>query len=179
MKLKESVFYRIPFRSKGVAWCGIFMGFSLFLRYLYYFIPCDFAAWNAGVWIFKIILPTLLCGGFGVLLKLVRLRAPGVYGILAAALCLLLLVLDMMDGNLAQIILAVLTLPVLGFLLLATYGGYIPFRSISALWLVFVILLRLLFGIGSASVWLTRLSEISILAGLLSFTVSLKPHEKE
>ena len=180
MELKKLVSYRIPFSGRTVTWCCALLGLSVFLRYLYYFVPCDPDAIHTGVWILRIILPTLLCGAFGVLLRLVRLRSPGVYGILAAAMCLMLMAWDIMDGNVVEIILSVLTLPFLGFLSLATFGGYIPFRSISCFLIAVVLVLRLFFG-GSSSlviVWMDRISELSILASLFCFSISLKPMDK-
>ena len=177
MKLKKVVSYRIPFRSKEIAWCCIFLAVSVLLRCLHYFAPCDFSGWNVGNWIFGIILPILLCITFSVLLKLVQLRSPGIYGILAAALCLVLFLSDILECSLAQIILSGLTLPLLGFLLLATYGGYIPFRSITSFFLALVCAFRVFFWVVSAAAWDIVISDFSILAGLFCFTVSLKAFE--
>jgi hypothetical protein len=178
MQLKKVMTYRIPFRSKGITWCGIFLGLSVFLRCFYYFVPCDFSDWNAGIWILNILLPILLCATFGILIKVVLLRSPGIYGILAAAMCFVLFISDMVDDNLVQVIVSVVTMPLLGLLLLATYGGYIPLRSISAVALFFVAILRMiLFAIADTAAWRVSVSEILILTGLLCFTVSLKPLE--
>ena len=145
MELRKVVTYKIPFRSKSILWCGIFLALSVFLRCLHYFIPCDFTQINSGEWIFKIILPILLCAAYGVLIRIVKLRAPGIYGILAAVLTLTMLIGDFFDCNLLQIILSAITLIILSFLLLATYGGYIPYRSICACATLIVCLLRVLF----------------------------------
>ena len=177
MELKKVVTYKIPFHSKGVMWCGILLGLAVFVRYIYYLGPCDFTAWNAGIWIFKIILPTLLCGAYAVLIKLVHLRSPGLYGILSAALCVTLLVCDIMDRNILLIILSMLTLPLLGFLLLATFGGYIPYRSISSFALLLVCVLRLFFWTVSAVAFGAIIPDLLILLGLFCFTISLNPCE--
>lgn len=174
MDLKRVVTYKIPFSSKCILWCGIFLSISVFTRYLHYFIPCDFYGWNAANWIFEIILPTLLCACFAVLIKLVRFRSPGLYGILSAGLCLMLLFCDFLSGNALLIILSLLTMPLLGFLLLATFGGYIPFRSISACALVLVCLIRCFFwGISAVALGII-ISDISLLLGLFCCVVSLK-----
>lgn len=177
MELKKAVTYRVPFHSEGVTWCGILLALSVFIRCVYYFAPCDFSRWNAVHWIFAIVLPMLLCGGFAVLLKLVHLRSPGVYGILAATICLALLIGDVAEGKMILIIISLLIMPLLGFLLLATYGGYIPFRSISSFALILACVFRLFFwGVCGVS-WGVIISDLSILMGLFCFTVSLRPCE--
>lgn len=177
MELEKVVTYRVPFRSKGITWCGVLLGLSVFTRCLHYFGPCDFSGWNAGTWIFGIILPILLCGSLAVLVKLVRLRSPGVYGILAAAICLTLLVDDIIDGKIILMIISGLTMLLLGFLLLATFGGYIPFRSISSFALILVCVIRLFFWAVFGVAWGVIISDIAVLLGLFCFTISLKPYE--
>lgn len=177
MQLKKLVTYKIPFRSKSVLWCGIFFALSIFLRCFYYFIPCDFTKVSVGNWIFTIVLPLLLCIAFATLVRIVHLRAPGIYGILAAVLCLALFIGDVLEGNLSQIILSVCTMPFLSLLLLATFGGYIPYRSISGCALMLVSLLRFLFWLFSATAWSAMLADVTILLGLFSFTLSLNPFE--
>ena len=147
MDSKQITSYRIPFRSKGIAWCCILMALSVFTRFLHYFMPCDFSNWNIGVWILQIILPTTLCSAFCVFLHIVKLRSPGAYGILAAALCLLLLCYDIMEGSAVQIICSVLFLPTLGILLLRLSGGFISVRSVCGLLLILIFLIRLVFGL--------------------------------
>ncbi len=177
MELRKVVTYKIPFRSKSILWCGIFLALSVFLRCLHYFIPCDFTQINSGEWIFKIILPILLCAAYGVLIRIVKLRAPGIYGVLAAVLTLTMLIGDFFDCNLLQIILSAITLIILSFLLLATYGGYIPYRSICACATLIVCLLRVLFWTFSGANWLAIIMDACILLGLFSFTASIKPME--
>lgn len=175
MEFKKAVTYRVPFRSKGILFSGIFLAASVFLRCLYYFFPCDFTNYNFLTWSFGIFLPILLCVGFGILIRVVRLRAPGIYGILAAALCITLLVSDLNNSNVAQTIFSLVTMPLLGFLLLITYGGFIPFRSIGAFSLALVGIFRIVFWTFSGAAWVTLLGDTMIFLGLLCFTVSLRP----
>ncbi len=177
MQLKKLITYKILFRSKNALWCGVFLGLSIFLRCLHYFVPCDFSKINAGEWIFKIILPILLCAAYGVLVRIVKLRSPGIYGILAATLCLTMFIADMFGSNSFQIILSVITMPLLSLLLLSTFGGYIPHRSISGCALLFTCLLRFLFWIFSGAALMSVVADLSILLGLFCFTVSLRVHE--
>lgn len=177
MELQKAVTYKVPFRSKGITWCGVLLGFAVFVRCLHYFGSCDFSGWNVGKWIFGIILPILLCGSFAVLVKLVCLRSPGIYGILAAAICLTMLIGDIVDGKIMLTVISLLTMLLLGFLLLATIGGYIPFRSISSSALILVCVFRLFFCAICGVAWGAIISDISILMGLFCFTVSLKPSD--
>jgi len=177
MELQKAVTYKVPFRSKGITWCGVLLGLAVFVRCLHYFGPCDFSGWNVGKWIFGIILPILLCGSFAVLVKLVCLRSPGIYGILAAAICLTMLIGDIVDGKIMLIVISLLTMLLLGFLLLATIGGYIPFRSISSSALILVCVFRLFFCAICGVAWGAIISDISILMGLFCFTVSLQPSD--
>ena len=180
MELKRNVQYRIPFLSKSVTWCCAMMGLSVFLRFWFYFMPYDPLAVNAGVWILRIILPTLFCISFGILLRIVHLRVPGIYGILAALLCMLLMLWDILDGSILEIVLSVISMLALGVSLLATTGGYIPTRSISCLLLLLSIFLRFFLGNDSLTfrLWLDKISELSILLSLLFFTVSLKAYSE-
>ena len=176
MELKRRAQYRTPFHSKTVTWCCAMMGLSVFLRFWFYFMPYDPAAVNTGVWILRIILPALLCFSFGILLRVVHLRVPGIYGILAAVLCLLLMLWDILDGSILEIVLSIILMLALGVSLVATAGGYIPTRSVSCFLLILSICLRLFLGNDSLTFhsWLDRISELSILVSLLFFTVSLK-----
>ena len=174
MKSKPITSYRIPFRGEGIAFCCFLMALSIFARFLYYFMPCDFSQWNIGVWILQIILPTVISGAFCVLLRIVKLRSPGVYGILAAVICLLLLGYDLMEGGIVQIILSILLLPVLGVLLLKICGGHISVRSVAGLLLILVFLIRLIIGLANKAEFAYIISELSVLASLFCYIMSLK-----
>ena len=177
MELERVITYKVPFHSKGITWCGILLGLAVFSRCLHYFGPCDFSNWNLGTYIFGIFLTIVLCCSYAILVKLVYLRSPGVYGILAASICLTILLGDVVTGKILLIIISALTMPLLGVLLLATFGGYIPFRSISSFALMIVCILRLIFWCICNIAWWVIVSDIAILSGLLCFTVSLKPCE--
>lgn len=177
MELRKLVTYKIPFRSKHILWCGIFLAMSIFLRCWHYFIPCDFNEINVGVWLFKIILPILLCAGFGVLVRIVKLRSPGIYGILSAALCITTLIGDVFGGNLVQVVLSLVTMALLAVLLLGTLGGSIQYRSICACALLIVCLLRFMVWIFSGATVLAISTDVFLLLGLFSFIVSVKPNE--
>ena len=177
MELRKLVTYKIPFRSKQILWCGVFFAMSIFLRCWNYFIPCDFTRINAGMWLFKIILPIFLCAAFGILIRIVMLRSPGIYGILAAALCITTLIGDVFGGNVVQVILSLVTMALLAVLLLGTLGGYIPYRSICACALLVVCLLRFLVWVFSGVTMLAISTDIFLLLGLFSFVISVKPAE--
>lgn len=177
MELKKQVTYKIPFRGKGAMLCGIFLAISIFFRCFHYFIPCDFSQINAGEWIFKIILPLLLCGAYAAIVRIVRLRSPGLYGILAASLCFVMFIGDLFDAKLIQIIISVLTMPALSVLLLMTFGGFISQLSISSSTLVLICLIRFVIWFFCKVPLAANIADISILLGLFCFAVSLNPCE--
>lgn len=83
------------------------MGIAFFLRIAYYLGFTRPEALGVGNLLVFLILPMLLEGGLMVLLRGVRLNAPGLYGILGAVYCVLLIIQSFQYGSVLRTVLAV------------------------------------------------------------------------
>lgn len=99
------------------------MGASFFLRAAYYFgftRPEDAGVWNLLVFL---ILPMLLEAGFMVMLRGLKLDLPGVYGIMGAVYCVLMILQSFQLGGILRIILAIVGFVICGGALVGVGWG--------------------------------------------------------
>ena len=153
------------------------MGLSFFLRVVYYFGLTNILTYNVGAIILNIILPLLLCAGYIVLLRAVKLNAPGIFAILGAAFCLMILIWNFSTGDVLRILLSVVFYLLAGLLLLGTAGGYLPGRlPSSAIFMVLLMSRFLFYGPAGSQIgyMILELSVLCIPASLFCLTRSLK-----
>ena len=115
--------YRMDFEGRRHFWTTALMGCAFFLRAVYYFgftRPETVGAWNL---IIFLIAPMFIEAAFMVLMRGIRYNAPGVYGIMGAAYCLLLMLQSFQSGSVVQIILGVIAYLVCGAAVIAVTGG--------------------------------------------------------
>lgn len=176
MELKIKGAYRIPFAGKNASYSCAAMGLAVFLRYICYFLLRDLDSVRTGEWILQLILPTGLCFGYLVLLRLVRLRVPLVYGAVLSGIFMTLLVSDIVTGGLLQIVISALTLIPLSLLILSVTSGVLPISEAAWVGILVVLILRIVFGesVSGLDQWCVRLSELSVLASGFFFLFSLK-----
>ena len=158
------------------------MGLSFFLRVVYYFGLTNILTYDAGAIILNIIMPLLLCAGYIVLLRAVKLNAPGIFAILGAAFCLMILIWNFSTGDVLRILLSVVFYLLSGLVLLATAGGYIPGRLPSSAIFMVLLLSRFLFYRPSGSQIGQLVLELSVLcipASLFCLTRSMKEVKKK
>ena len=123
MVLKKTHKYRMDFEGRPHFATAALMGGAFFLRAVYYFgftRPEEAGVWNLLVFL---ILPMLLEAAFMVLLRGLRLNAPGVYGIMGAAYCLLFLLQSFQSGSVLRVLLAVLAYLICAAAVLAVMSG--------------------------------------------------------
>lgn len=123
MVLKKTHKYRMDFEGRPHFATAALMGGAFFLRAVYYFgftRPEEAGAWNLLIFL---ILPMLLEAAFMVLLRGVKLNAPGVYGIMGAVYCLLLLLQSFQSGSIFRVLLAVLAYLICAVAFLAVMAG--------------------------------------------------------
>lgn len=177
MQLKQYVHYQMDFSGKCVKICAAFMGFSFFLRFVYYFGFTNLK--DVG---FIEILSSMLCsialtGAFVFLLSWIRLNAPGLYGILGSVGCALLIFGSFFSGSVLRIVLAVIWYIPAAVILVATVGGFLPGRILASFMFIFPAVVRLLFwDIGHLNVWqwAGELAALCLLAGLGWLPMSLQ-----
>ncbi len=161
MKLKQVVRYRLNFEGEWVTTSCVFMALAFFLQAVYFFGFANLRQIGFFAIVFQMILPMLLELAWLVLLRGIQLNAPGIYGILAAVLCVLVMVQTVFTGALLAAILSVPALLIAGLLVLAVTGGMVGRRYVGVCGCVLVLVLRVLFGGLSL-----LLPELAVLCGI-------------
>lgn len=177
MKLKQYTRYQIDFQGKWILPGAIFMGLSFFLRVVYYFGLTNIFTYNTGTIIMQIILPLSLCAGYIVLLRAVKLNAPGIFAILGAAFCLMVMIWNFSTGDILRILLSVVFYLLSGLVLLATAGGYLPGRLLSSgLFLALLVFRYLMYAPSFRHIgqFILELSVLCIPASLFCLTRCMK-----
>lgn len=158
------------------------VGFSLFLRMAAYFGFLNLADVGALDIIFRLVLPALLCIGLIVLMRCLKLHAPGLYGILGCSACVLLLVMDLFSGDLLQILLFSVLYLCAGGVLFVVCAGLLRSSLLSGAIFTLVLVLRVLLvslhtrGITALS---TEGSALLLISGCMMLAFSLDFHKKE
>ena len=101
------------------------MGLSFFLRAVYYFGCVRIENVGFLELLLWMILPMLLEGALIVLLRIIRLDAPGIYAILAAAFGLVLMLQNLDTSNILRMILSILAYLCCGVLILGVAKGFL------------------------------------------------------
>ena len=116
-----------------------------------------------------------------VFLICLRRNAPGLYGMIGAALCLSVLIASFTTGSPVRIILAIVWYALTALILIGTVGGYLPGRMLAGLMFAIAALVRLLFydfgHLGLIS-WVRELGVLSMLASLGCLPMGLEPMVK-
>ncbi len=177
MNLKKYTRYGIDFNSKWTAACSGLMGLAFFLRLVYYFALRSFRDVGFVEILTSMILGIALCAAFVIYITCLRRNAPGLFGVMGAAHCLILLILCCTTGDWVRILLAVIWYASAATVLLATVGGYLPGRMLAALMFAIPAVVRLLFfDLGHLGLigWVLELSVLSVLAGLACLAMGLR-----
>ena len=126
---------------------------------------------------FTMILGTALCLGYLITLSVMRLNAPGIYGILGAIHCVLLIFGSFTTGDPLRIVLAVLWYALASGVLILTVGGYLPGRLLAMLMFAIPIIVRVFFyDFGHLSIlhWVREFGVLLALIGLACLPMGLK-----
>lgn len=178
MNWKQYARYQMDFKGKWANTSAVLMGLSFFLRVVYYFGLTNLSACGVGEILFHMALPLLLCGVYIALLSGAKLNAPGIYGMIGAALCVLMVLWGFSTGSVVRVILGLICYLFAGAVLVATAGGYLPGMLLaSALFAVPVFVRFFFFDLGKIGIfdWFLEASVLIHLASLFCLTRSLKP----
>lgn len=181
MNLKQYTRYKINFDSQWITVSSALMGLSFFMRIVYYFALVSLRDVPVLELLASVIIGILLCGGFVVCLQCLRLNAPGLYGLIGAAQCLMVIVLSFTTGSPLRIILAVIWYALSAVILLATAGGYLPGRLLAGfMFLIPVIVRFFFFDLGQIGLiqWVNELAVLSLLIAFGCFAMGLKSTAK-
>ena len=144
MVLKQVARIYMKLNGEWAERAGFLAGCAFFLRIVYYFGFMNVT--QIGFWeiLSGMILPMALWIAFMVLMRGMRLNAPGMYALLLCGFCLLTILESFGSGMVAHIILSILCYPLLGALILATTGGYLDNKNYLAAASMAILVLRFL-----------------------------------
>lgn len=167
--------YQMDFDSKAIWFSGIGMGMPIFLLAVYYLFLQEIGQVPLGKQILYLWSPIVLSFAYLVLLRIVRWNAPGVFAIVGAAMCLLLMIQLFFTGNALRIVLGIVAYLAGGGLLILCAGGYLPGRMVASLPFLAVLVVRLLcFRNASGWLWLPEIASLSMIAGLMLLPVAFR-----
>ena len=182
MQLKQYDRYIVDFKSKWATRCAALLGVSLFIRVVYFFGIMNLTECGAGQVLFDMILTMGLCVGFLVMFSALRRNAPGLYALMGAGFCLLLMISTFSSGNALRIVLAILGYLLAGGVLVITVSGYLPGKLLSSVMFLLPMAVRLLaFDLGKIGLftWVIELSWLLILASMFCLTCGMKPYRRK
>ncbi len=172
MKFKQVAHYRLNFENGWMSVSKVLMGLAFFAQAVFYFGFADLGSIGIVAILFQMVLMMSLQIGWLLLIRSLKLNAPGVFGILGSALCLVMLVSTCAVGSLWQVIFAVPTLLAAILCLLATTGGFLPTRLAGICACILAILVRLILG-GHPNL-LPDLAALGTLGSILAMTCALE-----
>ncbi len=157
--------YQMDFDHKACWMSGICMGLPVFMLSIYYLFFQEINAVPVFNQIVNLWLPIVLSLGYIAMLRVVRWNSVGMFAILGAAVCLMLILQLFLTANVLRIILGILGYLIAGGLLVLCAGGYLPGRMIVSLVFLLILLMRLLFFRNFAGwAWLQDISAMSYIA---------------
>lgn len=151
MNLKQLVRYRIDFSSKSAVISGTLMGVAIFLQVFYFTLVKPVPECNAAELTLNLWFPLVLQMAWIVMLRGINLRSCGVFGIVGAVICLLLITQSFFLGNVLLTLLSIVLYLIAAGALLAVTGGFLPYRSLAALTMVLPGFVALLGFVGDLS----------------------------
>ena len=169
--MKQYHRYKMDFSAKSIWFSTICMGASLFLLVLHYLAFryfTDTPMWELTVFLW---IPAFLGIGYVILLRIVRLNAPGVYAILGVLICMLMLVWECLGGNTMHMVLFGILYILSGVVLILASGGFIPGRLPAFIVFAIVFVLRLVFTDFDA----VSIARLGILASLMLLPLAMIP----
>lgn len=177
MNLKQYHRYRMDFGSKAARLSTLFIGGSLFLLAVHYFLLRELSSVKAAEAIFKLTLPILLSVAFIVLGRILKLNAPGLFAIVGAAFCLVLMISAFSSGSLLRGVLGGIWYILCAVVLLGTAGGFLPGTQPATVMFAVALIIRLVFDLRLRGIsnWVYELSGLLLIAALMCLPRSFQP----
>ncbi len=172
MKLQQIVRYRLDFDSKALTVSGALMGLAFFLRSVHYFGLADLQQVGFSQLLLLLTLPMLLEAAWFMLLRGFGASGVGLYGILGALYCLLVMVQTVVFAGFLSAILAVPACIVAGLGVLLVAGGLVASRFAAVAALIITVALRFVFG--GLPEGLLEYAALSGLFGLMSLFAAMR-----
>ncbi len=173
--MKQYFRYQMDFASRWLTASTGCMGLSLFFRMVYYFGITNLADRNFVEILFSALIAAAVSVAYIFLIRLKKLNAPGVYGILGAVMCLCLLLGSILSGSVVRMLLGIVWYLLCGGVILTFAGGYLPGKTPVLAAFGVAIVCRLLFfpaaGLGG---WIKELGDLFSLAAFLLLPYGMK-----
>ena len=178
--MKQYHRYRMDFESKWVRWSGTCVGAAMFLLAIQYLWLQDLTAPGALFWDLWVPIGLGLC--YTVLLRGIRLNAPGIYAILGVLMCIWLLAGVFSAGNVLRSVLGTIAYLFSAAVLILCAGGFLPGRLPAAVCFGVILAVRVLFfdlGRISGEAWLAELTDLGFIASLICLPMAMVPGKKK
>lgn len=156
---------------------ALLMAASLFLRAVYYFGFTNFADIGFLEVVFCALIPLALSSVYVVLLYGVHRNAPGTYGLIAGAFCLLLIIWSFYTGSFIRVILSIVWYAIAGGVVLLSAAGTLQNKSLCVAVFAIPIAVRFfVFDLGRLGVFasVSEGSALFLLASLACLPLILK-----
>lgn len=176
--------YHVDMEGKWVWGCASLMGLAFFLRMVYYFGFTRTETLRFSTLMLMLILPLVLEAVFMIALRGLRLDAPGLYGILAATYCVLLILQGLQYASLIRMILAIIAYLVCGGIFLAVTTGLLS-REIAVTLFFLTAGVRFLFVLkpyilsGRLIAFLPEAAGLCAVVALGALALGLQPVQKK
>lgn len=181
MATRQNKRIEIDFSGKWIKTSAVCMAASLFFRLVYYFGFMNLADCGFGEILFSMLLPLLLSGAFVVLIHFLQWNAPGTYGLIGAAFCLLMIVWSFSSGSFLRIVLSAAWYAIAAGVFLSCTGGSLQSRGLCIMMFGAPIAVRfVVFDIGRLSItqWALEGSVLCLLAAVMCIPLALRRHTR-
>lgn len=174
--MKQYNRYRMDFDGRWLRWSATCIGASMFLQILQYAVLQELTTPGAHIW--NLWVPLAFGLVYIILLRGIRLNAPGVYAILGLMVCIWLLIGVFSAGDTLRTVLATIGYLLCGAVLILCAGGFLPGRLPAAICFGVVFAVRLYFyGFGriTGADWLPEIPQLGFLVALICLPMGMVP----
>ena len=130
MKQGKVVTFKMEKTGKLADLSAALMGAAFFLQAVFYLVVRPFGQCSFGEMLLCMILPLVLTAAWLVLIRLFPVALPRVFGILGAAICLLLAIQGFFSGSLLRALIGLLWYLLSGAAFIAVSFGFLPYRTL-------------------------------------------------
>ena len=166
--------------GKAMRYFTLLIALSLFLTAVYYFGLKNMLDLGFGASVFCGILPLLMCILCVILVQFLRWNAPGMYGMIAAVYCAMMILGSLFTAGFFQIVIGLAFYAIAAGVVLVTTGGSIASRGFCSAMFIGCIVMRVIFALMSGIGIFEWIAEFAVYAafGAMSFIPSaIKVHK--
>ena len=173
---------RMDFDNRWTKVSAGFMAVSIFLLTVYYLGICNLLDVGFGEELLNFWLPVVLGFAYIAMLQMLRINSPGIYAIMGAAFCVMLICSLFAAGGVVRIIFGILWYIVCAGVLLMAAGGYMPGTAPAAVCFgiaAFVRLMFAIFGSNSLPELVSELANLSVILAMMFLPLGMVKVKKK